>query len=438
MRAILYLIPLLIFTSISKAQSLYFPPTGADTWDTLSAETLGYCPEQIDSLYQYLEENDSKAFLLLKDGKIVLEKYFGTFSQDSSWYWASAGKTYTAMLVGIAQEEGILSIDDTTSQYLGQGWTNCTPEQEAKITIYHQLSMSTGLDEGVPNPDCKGDSCLLYKADAGARWAYHNGPYTLLTTVLENATGEHINQYQASRIRNKIGMNGGYIPLGDNRVFFSTPRSMARYGLLLLAEGHWNGIPVLGDGQYFGEMINSSQDLNLSYGYLTWLNGKSSFMVPQVQFQFPGSLNEDAPEDLYAAMGKNGQLINVVPSQNLVWIRMGDQPGDDNGLISPVFNNKIWQYINQLECVASDVKALQTDVKVTIYPNPARSFIHMEAATVIQRLRLFDVQGKLLKTELVNSKTARVRVGEFPDGLYVVRMELEGGEVVIEKVWVGE
>jgi CubicO group peptidase (beta-lactamase class C family) len=92
-------------------------------------------------------------------------------------------------MTGIAQQEGHLSISDTTSNYLGQGWTICTPQQEEKITIRHQLTMTSGLKDDVPDHYCTLDTCLIYQADAGARWAYHNGPYTLLDSVIEVATG---------------------------------------------------------------------------------------------------------------------------------------------------------------------------------------------------------------------------------------------------------
>ncbi len=87
-------------------QSLYFPPLTGQAWDTLSPRTLGWNRSQVDSLYDFLAQNRTKAFLLLKDGKIVLEWYFGSFARDSVWYWASAGKGLTAFLVGIAQQRG--------------------------------------------------------------------------------------------------------------------------------------------------------------------------------------------------------------------------------------------------------------------------------------------------------------------------------------------
>jgi CubicO group peptidase (beta-lactamase class C family) len=208
--------------------------------------------------------------------------------------------------------------------------------------------MTSGLDDGVENSYCTTDSCLLYLADAGTRWAYHNAPYTLLKNVVENSTGQGINAYAYQKVVNPIGMNGLFVYEGYNSIFFSTARSMARFGLLMLNEGKWNDNEILGDDAYFSAMTNTSQDLNESYGYLWWLNGKNSFMVPQSQYVFEGSLCSNAPDDMYAAMGKNGQYINVVPSQNMVWIRMGDV--SEEGLVPFNQNNGIWNYINQLVC----------------------------------------------------------------------------------------
>lgn len=104
------------FTQKILAQNLYFPPISrAAQWDTVSPASMGWCANRIDSLYQFLQQENTKGFIVLKDGKIALEKYFGTFTQDSLWYWASAGKTITSFLIGKAQEEGFLSIADTSS-----------------------------------------------------------------------------------------------------------------------------------------------------------------------------------------------------------------------------------------------------------------------------------------------------------------------------------
>lgn len=347
MRYIIVTVFCLLFTS-SHAQSLYFPPIASGNWDTLSTQQMGWCQPVIDSMLHMLDTNNTKAFILLKDGKIVIERYFNGHNASTNWYWASAGKTITSTLVGIAQQENYLQISDSTNDYLGAGWSSLTPQQEERITIRHQLTMTTGLDDRVPDLYCTDDTCLQYLAPPGTRWAYHNAPYSLLDPVIENATGRSLNQYMNQKIKTPTGMDGLFLPQGYNQVFFSTARSMARFGLLMLNRGVWNGIPVLSDTAYFGQMTSTSQNINLAYGYLWWLNGTSSHMIPRVQWTFPGNFFPDAPADVYAALGSDGQFINVVPSQNLVWLRMGDFP--NSVAVDYLLNNEIWKFINRFDC----------------------------------------------------------------------------------------
>ena len=79
---------------------------------------------------------------------------------------------------------------------------------------------------------------------------------------------------------------------------------MARFGQLILNEGQWNQNDILGDGVYYNAMTNTSQEHNESYGYLWWLNGKNSFIVPQTQYVFDGKLSPNTPSDMFVAMGK--------------------------------------------------------------------------------------------------------------------------------------
>jgi CubicO group peptidase (beta-lactamase class C family) len=220
-----------------RAQNLYFPPLTGNTWQTTPPENLNWCPDSVQSLVDYVGSNNSKAFLILKDGKIVLEQYYGTFTADSSWYWASAGKSLTAFLVGLAQQEGYLSIDSASSIYQGSGWTSCTPEQEQAITVRDQLTMTTGLDTDISDLDCTLPECLAYFAEPNTRWYYHNAPYTKLDAVISGATGQTLNQYYTSILRNRIGMNGGFFSIGYNNVNFSNARSFARFGLMILNRG---------------------------------------------------------------------------------------------------------------------------------------------------------------------------------------------------------
>lgn len=353
----------------------YFPPLLGSTWETVPPAAFNWNSSEIDSLRDYLASQNTRAFILLKSGRIAIEMYFGSFAKDSAWYWASAGKTLTSVLVGIAQQEGLLRISDTTSKWLGEGWTSTLPSNEEKITIRHQLTMTTGLDDGVADPYCTDASCLLYKADPGTRWAYHNAPYTLLDSVMHAATGIPLNQFFQSRIAVKTGMTGLFFRSEYNNVFASTARSMARFGLLMLNRGVWNSTPVLGDTAYFRAMTTTSQMLNPSYGFLWWLNGKSAFMLPQTQLVFPGSLNPAAPPDMIAALGKNGQFINVVPGMDLVFVRMGDAP--DDSMVPFQLNEEIWKRLNRVfgamavgqeEGVADRAKPA-----LSVWPNPCNA-----------------------------------------------------------------
>ncbi|MFZ1527954.1 MAG: serine hydrolase domain-containing protein [Ferruginibacter sp.] len=321
--------------------AMYFPPTGSTGWQTTDPASLGWSSTAVNDLYSYLQTKNSKAFIVLKDGKIVLEKYFGTFTADSNWYWASAGKTITGLLVGIAQQEGHLNINDKSSQYLGTGWTSMPLAKENLITVRHQLTMTTGVESDIPNVDCTLPSCLQYRVDAGTRWYYHNATYTLLDKLITNATGSTFNNYFQQKIRNPIGMDGTWLQVDYNNVYFSKARSMARFGLLMLNKGKWNGAAILNDSTYFNAQTNTSQNLNLSYGYLTWLNGKATHMLPTVSAVFNGSIAPNAPADMYAALGKNDQKVYVIPSLRMVVIRMGESADNPNLAVSS-FDNELW------------------------------------------------------------------------------------------------
>ncbi|MFM7467753.1 MAG: serine hydrolase [Crocinitomicaceae bacterium] len=425
MNKILVFVFLIFIATFSSAQTIYFPPTSGTQWDTIAPQTLGYCQPKIDSLYNFLEQNNSKAFILLKDGKIVLEKYFGTHTPTTLWQWASAGKTITSFMTGIAQQEGHLSITDTTSNYLGQGWTNCTPQQEEKITIWNQLTMTSGLDDGVPNGYCTTDTCLIYKADAGTRWAYHNGPYTLLDSVIENATGQTLNNYTTQKLKIPTGMTGTFYQVGYNNVFFSNARSMARFGSLILNKGNWNGNQIMTDTAYFNDMVNTSQNLNKAYGYLWWLNGKQSYMVPTLQTVFPGFMSQNAPADMISAIGSGGQFLNIVPSQNLVWLRMGDEPGNSN--VPFLLNDDIWEYVNDLVCSTSSIEEGELAREIQVYPNPANEQIIVSIEKgVLGKVVLFNQLGMKIKEIQSNAQSIAIDISNLEKGVYLISLPEKG------------
>jgi CubicO group peptidase (beta-lactamase class C family) len=335
-----------------QVPNLYFPPNESALWEKTPLAELGWDQTALAELLAWLPTQDTRAFIILKNGKIVVEEYWGRrltgagdMDQNSLWYWASAGKTLTAALVGLAQQEKLLSTKDRTQKYLGAGWTSLPNNQERNIKLIHQLTFTTGIDDKVTNLDETSPASLKYLAKPGSRWSYHNATYTLLEKVVEKASGKPYQTFFKEKLGDKIGMKGFWQQTGMNNVFYSDARSFARFGLLLLAKGNWNGTTIW-SGDFFEKLPQTSQDLNLSYGYLTWLNGKGSYMVPGSQAVFPGSLIPHAPADMYQAMGKNGQFLMVIPSQNLVIVRMGSLGGDT--LVPFLLMRDMWQRLDQV------------------------------------------------------------------------------------------
>lgn len=328
----------------AAVDSMYFPPTDSDQWETVSPSSLQWDATAQEDLITYLEQKNTKAFLVLVDGRIAMEVYLNGHNANSPWYWASAGKTLTATVTGIAEQEGLLSLNAPVSQYLGNGWTSAPAAKENLITVRHLLTMTSGLNDALG--DAVHPANLQYVADAGTRWAYHN-VYVKLQDVVAQSSGTSWNTYFASRLRDRIGMNGQWLSSGEDlSVYWSTARSMARFGLLALNRGRWENEIIINES-FFADATTTSQNLNQAYGYLWWLNGKESYRLPQLQFSFQGTLIPAAPADMVMALGKNDQKIYVVPSKKMVIVRMGNAADDVNMALSD-FDNVLWQKIQAM------------------------------------------------------------------------------------------
>lgn len=328
-------------TENPTTEAIYFPPLNSDTWETLSPLELNWNTSALDELSLFLETTNTKSFIILHNGKIAFEQYFNGHTNTTPWYWASAGKTLTSTITGIAQDQGLLNINNKVSDYLGAGWTSATLEKENLITCKTLLSMTSGLDDTLGDSVSPND--LQYVADANTRWAYHN-VYVKLQAIVAQASNQTWTNYFNQNLKDKIGMTGTWIPLGDLSVYWSNTRTMARFGLMLSANGLWENTQIVSQS-FIEDATNTSQNINEAYGYLWWLNGKSSFRLPQSQFEFSGKLIPNAPNDMYCALGKNDQKIYIVPSKDLVIIRMGEAADGTNFGLS-TFDNDLWEKIN--------------------------------------------------------------------------------------------
>ena len=246
---------------------------------------------------------------------------------------ASAQKSVSAMLAGLAQERGVLKITDSVQKYLGSGWSKASPEQESVITIRHLLTMTSGLDDD-----------LRFEAPPGTRWYYNSTAYSRVLMCIAAAAKMDRNQLTRQWLTEPVGMHDSRwedrpIPAGieaKNAVgFATTARDLARFGLLIQANGDWNGRTILSDKQFLHDALHPSQDLNPSYGYLWWLNGQPKVMRGRELVQ--GPLIPTAPPDLVAALGALHRKVYVVPSEKLVVTRIGDN--------CPPLDANLWRLI---------------------------------------------------------------------------------------------
>lgn len=421
------LIFLLVFAIPTSAQT-YFPPLTGNVWEKTKPQEFMVNEGYTNTLLQFLDDKNSKAFIVLYDGKIVLEHYFDQFTADSVWYWASAGKSLTAFLMGMAKDRGQLDLDKPVSDYLGQGWTSCTPEQELNIKVKHQMSMTTGLDEAPLDDNCTLPSCLNYKADAGTRWYYYNAPYLLTHKVMEAATGIGYNQFTNLQLGTKTGITGLWL----DGVFYSKPRNAARFGLLMMSKGIWNGDTLLRDQVFYNQMINPTQQLNPSYGYLWWLNGQSAFMLPTSSLRLPGSLFTQAPSDLYAALGKNDQKIYIWPSKKMVVVRMGEESGTP-ALGPSAFDNELWLHIQEWIKVGTGAVGDLNEESAFFYPQPAKNELSIPDG--FEPIEVRNLNGKAMT---FTREEGKISWQNWPAGVYSILFGNKEGLLKSRKVMVIE
>ncbi|SHJ82282.1 CubicO group peptidase, beta-lactamase class C family [Maribacter aquivivus] len=323
--------------------STYFPPINTNDWENVSPSELNWNVDKLSELEDFLIQDNTKSFMVLVDGKIVVEEYYNDHTVNDTYQWNSAGKTLVTATTGIAQQNGLIDIDNKVSDYIGTEWTSATIQQENLITVKSLLTMTSGLDD---EPQLVIKANLVSLSDAGTRWAYGN-VFQRLMNVVEDASGTEFETYFNTELAVKIGMDGFWNNGFIYRIYHSNTRSMARFGLLASQNGKWDGEQIV-DEDFFLESTTTSQDINPAYGYLWWLNGKSDFMLPSTQTEFSGSLIPNAPADMIAALGKDEQRIYIVPSENLVIIRMGEATGSEENFALSSFDNVFWEKFNEV------------------------------------------------------------------------------------------
>ncbi len=322
----------------AAAETANFP--GAE-WETTDASAAGLDPEIIDQVAEVAVDSDSNCLLVVRDGKIVDERYWNGTDQDSVQEVFSASKSFTSTLVGIAADNDALEITDPASDYIEQ-WQD-TPSET--VTIENLLSNDSGREQTIQTDyiqmaavakDKTGYSINLGQdAEPGTEWVYNNAAIQTLEEVMEASTGEDLADFAEARLFGPTGMSKSSIirdQAGNPLTFMgvqSTCRDMARYGVLALNQGNWDGTQIVSEDWMEQATGQPSQDLNAAYGWLWWLNRPGPTVDPS-QFDNEGNpipqegpRVPEAPEDMYWASGLGGQYIVVDPGSGVIVVRLG-------------------------------------------------------------------------------------------------------------------
>jgi CubicO group peptidase (beta-lactamase class C family) len=278
-------------------------------------------------------------------GRIVIEHHADGDASHRQEV-ASCQKSVVALLVGVAVERSLLSLDDPATEHLGPGWSAAGAEPEGLVTIRHLLSMTSGLD-----------TQLRAVAPPGEVWSYNTNAYHKLQPVLEAVAGASLDAISDEWLWRPIGATSSawYERRGAgalSRDEEGTPlwglimgaRDMARVGLLVERAGTFGAARVLDRG-FLDEALRSSSTSNPSYGYLWWLNGQDGFRLGPAGSLQPGPLIPAAPSDLVAALGKDDQKIYVSRSEQIVLVRQGDSAGPRSLETLSSFDNELWSRV---------------------------------------------------------------------------------------------
>jgi CubicO group peptidase (beta-lactamase class C family) len=304
-------------------------PAGAEI--ALDATPAGAGKE----LDEFLRANDTLAFLVVREDRLVCERYFDGAGRGSLQTSFSVAKSFLSTLVGIAIDEGLIeSVEAPVTTYVPELVER--DQRFAQITLRDLLTMSSGLrywDTDLPWPWAD-DTYTYYGVDLravalnkteierppGEEWHYNNYNPLLLGLVLERATGMSVSEFMATRLWRPLGAEADAtwnldsersglekLESGIN----ATAADYARFGLLYLHGGEWNGARIISEQWVRTATRNdASADPAPHYQYFWW-----------VDLERPGR---------FYALGDYGQYVYVAPDADAVVVRLGRDWGIDN------------------------------------------------------------------------------------------------------------
>jgi CubicO group peptidase (beta-lactamase class C family) len=282
----------------------------------------------------------TRAVIVIYKDKIIAEKYAVGFNKNSRILGWSMTKSITGTLFGILQKQG--KIDIMKPAPIAE-WKN---DNRKNITINDLLHMNSGLEWEEDYGKISDVTKMLFIAEDMTQpqidkplvgkpnntWNYSSGTTNLLSGILRKQfkTHQEYLDFWYSNLLDKIGMNSAVVEtdMAGNFVGSSygwaTTRDWAKFGLLYLHKGNWNGEQLFDENwtNYVSTPTNTS---NGNYGAQFWLNAGRKF--------------PDVPKNMFYASGFQGQMVGIFPNHDLVIVRMGlteDPEFDFNGLLSGI------------------------------------------------------------------------------------------------------
>ena len=321
-------------TSLPRANTL------SEESFSASIQTPGFDLGRLDTVVEqaFTENNPAlpqrtRAILVLHRGRLVAERYAPGFSANTPMPGWSMGKSVINALVGILVEQGRIRLRDPVPI---AAWRS--PEDpRTKITWKHLLHMESGLqfDESYRNP--LSDVMVMLLASPGAadfalakplehepgtRWRYTSGTTNIVASAIRQVVGEALYpEFPRKALFDRLGMSSAILEADARGTFvgssfvYATARDWARFGLLYAQGGIWNGQRILPAGWVKYSATPAPHAPGQQYGSHFWLRYPAP---PECKGAHP-----DFPADGFHAAGHEGQLLTILPSQQLVIVRLG-------------------------------------------------------------------------------------------------------------------
>jgi CubicO group peptidase (beta-lactamase class C family) len=308
---------LLMLSSCSAPQNV----TTENIWRIVTTpEKLGYNSEKLAQAKQYTEDMNAAAVVIVVDGKILYE--WGDV--DRKFNTHSIRKSFLSALYGEYVRDGVIDIDRTLEE-IGIDDEPPLSEEEKKATIRDCLKARSGVYHSAlyESQKMKDLKPARHTMRAGTHWYYNNWDFNVLGTIFEKLTGKKIFAAIEEKIADPIGMedfsveDGTYIT-GDASIhpaypFRITARDLARFGVLMLNEGRWNGKQII-PRDWIRESTSYYSDAALygcdGYGYMWWVSKNNN--------KYPHLPNVKLPVGTYSARGSGGHYLIIIPAYNMV------------------------------------------------------------------------------------------------------------------------